>query len=881
MMNELNTIEVLTCIGEGVTITDSEGVITFMNAAAEELTEWSSRTAIGMDFDKVFSVVNVNTGEAVESPIAMALDAGTAVGLHNHTVLISRSGIKKFISANCSPIRNSEQNVTGIIIIFRDITRIKMIEEELCQERNNLKIHFESSPLGMAIVDRNIVIKQVNPAFVKMTGSGYGGIFEPRLGSGIGCLNSFEKRCGEAEKCALCDLRKSVRQVLQSGEPLNDVIIQQTLMVNGKIQKPWYKINFVPVAVFGEKQVMIVIDDITGQKRNEENVQKARDYYLSILECFPAIVWRIGLDNQCSYINRQWTEFTGVPVEKGLQGGWINFIHPEDISKARAKYYEAFRERKPYNVEMRLQHLSGEYRWVLNMSRPFYNMEGSFDGYIALAFDITDQKAAEKQLEKTKETAESANRAKSEFLANMSHEIRTPLNGMLGMLNLTLMSDLDNRHRDNLKIAKSCADSLLKIINDILDFSKMEAGKLIIDNEDFNIFRLVEDVIKAHSFQACEKSLSLDYQFSAGIPTYLIGDSIRIKQILDNLIGNALKFTEDGGIILSVKKHSKKLDSFELLFSVSDTGIGIAKSEIDRLFRCFSQVDGSITRKFGGTGLGLAISKQLAEMMGGTIWVESKKGEGSTFFFTLPLKVGQVPVKKEVDQNLVKKPNIPLKILLVEDDKVNQIVFQQMLSDKGHTMQIASNGKEALEIIKKEKFDIIFMDIQMPEMDGIEITQRIRQMEGGTKHVPIVAVTAYALKGDKERFLSLGMDEYLAKPMQMEALFSVLDRYAKKIKEMDILNSLQADEKVMNPMETIDLHERIGQHIRSMKKALDNNEIPTIEKEANMLKKLAASIQADELKRIAFTIELAARREDLKSIIREMPRIRNEFENIS
>jgi len=860
MMEELYPLEVFACIGEGVIITDLNGVITYINPVAEMVTEWSAPRAVGMDITKVFSVVDGTTGEAVKSPIDMVLEVGKAVELHNNIVLISKSGSKEFISAKCLPKRNSKQDIIGIIIIFRKTPQIKSTEGELHKELELLEFQFELNPLGMAVVDKNISIRRINSAFAKMMG------YNPKQDSQPG-LGAYELGC----------LEKPIRQVLQTGKP-HDEIIQKALIIDGEAKELWYKVNLTLISVSGEKLVMVIIEDITELRQNKESVKNSN--FLSVLDCLPAIAYWIGQDNQCKYINTQWIEFTGQPIEKGLHEGWLNFIHPEDINRLTAKHNEAVKEQIPYCMEMRLLHLSGDYRWILNLSKPYYNVDGNFDGYISLAFDITEQKNTEKKLERAKEAAENANRAKSEFLANMSHEIRTPLNGMVGMINLALISDIDNKLRDNLNMAKTSADSLLHVINDILDFSKIEAGKLIINNMNFNIYSLIEDVVKAHSVQANHRHLFLEYHVSPGLPTYFIGDPLRIKQILDNLLGNAIKFTERGGIVLSIKEYSRKNGIFELLFSVSDTGIGIDENEMDRLFKYFSQMNGSITRKYGGTGLGLAISRQLVEMMGGSIWVESKKGEGSTFNFTLPLMVGQAPDTKEPEQQLVKKKNIPLKILLVEDDEIHQNVFQQMLSKKGHTIKIASNGKEALDIIMKDKFDIILMDIKLPEIDGIDTTQFIRKMEDETKHIPIVAVTAYALKGDKERFLSLGMDEYIAKPVQMEELYSVLDRYARLIKEKEIINSLHIDENNYKPLKANDTHKIIEQHIRSMKEALENKELPVIEKEAHALKKFAASIHADELKRIAFTIELAARREDIKGIIDEIPRISDVLKSI-
>lgn len=422
---------------------------------------------------------------------------------------------------------------------------------------------------------------------------------------------------------------------------------------------------------------------------------------------------------------------------------------------------------------------------------------------ISIIRDITERKRYERELIVSMERAEAASLAKSEFLANMSHEIRTPINGINGMIQLALMEELPTQVRNDLKTAVKCVDMLLTVINDILDFSKMEAGKLEIIEESFKLSELLRDTMRIHAAQATDKGLVFNYVISSNTPQLLRGDPNRITQILNNLVGNAVKFTECGGINVTVSRtgelgeYNEKMDEngsesgnryehehgrVELLFSISDTGIGISSDNMEKLFQSFSQEDSSITRRFGGTGLGLSISKQLVELMDGRIWVESEKGVGSTFHFTLLLPFTPQDngfKKKESDGNLLPRA-AQLKVLVVDDDPINQFVLKQLVKQKGCIADTAHSGIEALEILSRSEYDIIFMDMQMPGMDGIETTRRIRIAEDSRRHTPIVAVTAHTLKGDRERYLREGMEDYLPKPIQVDDLFELIDQYERR-----------------------------------------------------------------------------------------------------
>ena len=382
-----------------------------------------------------------------------------------------------------------------------------------------------------------------------------------------------------------------------------------------------------------------------------------------------------------------------------------------------------------------------------------------------------------RELERARVVAEDATRAKSSFLANMSHEIRTPMNGVVGMAELLLDGPLEESKREHVVTLRHSAETLLRILDDILDISKIEAGKLSIEIVDFDLREVVREVRMLFAARAVERGLALDVDLAAEIPAALRGDPVRIRQILSNLVGNALKFTERGGVTVEGTILEKRGEALRIRLAVRDTGIGIPLDRQQAVFESFTQADGGTARRFGGTGLGLTISRRLAELMGGDLKLESAPGRGSTFWVELTMAPGELTQPEPVTAAPPPAGARRLKVLLVEDNLVNQQVAFHMLRLEGADAVIAGSGLLALEALGRESFDLVFMDVQMPDMDGFEATLAIREREsraGG--HVPIIAMTAHALQGDRDRCLSAGMDDYVAKPIRRQDVAAVLQR---------------------------------------------------------------------------------------------------------
>jgi PAS domain S-box-containing protein len=658
----------------------------------------------------------------------------------------------------------------------------------------------------------------------------------------------------------------------------------------------------------GTQFFLTVMVDITANKKAEQALrQKSEEldrYFTSSLDLLCIA------DTKGNFIrlNPEWERVLGFRISELEQTNFLDYVHPEDIEKTLEVMKSLDNQQDVLFFVNRYRCKDNSYRWIEWRSKPIGNE------FYAVARDISDRKQAELELIKMNEIlalqtsranematqAAEANAAKSNFLATMSHEIRTPMNGIIGMTNLLLDSKLDRLQLHYAEIVKSSCESLLALINDILDFSKIEAGKLEIDQIPFNMETIVKSSSKAFTYEALKKNISLHIFFKPGIPETIIGDPIRLQQIITNLIGNALKFTKKGFINVTCDVDSEDETTCLVKFEVQDSGVGISEQKQHLLFQQFSQTDSSITRKYGGTGLGLAISKKLAEMMGGSIGVKSIEGIGSLFWFTIRTKKLSESINDQHRANYHESIKIgshtnendlfkhELKIILAEDNLINQEVAIRILNKIGISrITVCKNGVEVIDNLKKGSFDLILMDIQMPEMDGLQTTRLIRDPSSEVPQhaIPIVAMTANAMKDDRDVCLEYGMTDYISKPFTIDILDKVIMRcvkdkhskdnsktpengmefYSTIFNFQDMMKRLVDDFELANNIIELFIQNTPG-HIAELKNALINEDNGKIRFIAHTLKGASSNICISQFTNLAHKIELATQKESISAL---------------
>ncbi len=903
------TRTLLNTLSDGVYATDQAGRLTFMNAAAESMLGWSESELMGQLVHEKVQLFGVKGGLL---PHVEVIRSGRTVD--GSAEFATPEGIALPVNFRASPIMQ-DGRVVGALVSFQDISRLKLTESKLQESYAQLKETFEELEFQKFALDQHAIVS---------------------IADRSGRITYANRKFSEVSQYGNEELLGQDHRLLNSGYHPREFWVEMWRMIrhgetwHGEVRNRckdgsyyWVDSTVVPfMDSEGKAQRYVSIrTDITARKKLEDILQEQRNFYERISETLGEGLYVQDAAGYCTFMNSEaerllgWSrsEFVGKPVHDTIH---TVTAAGDSLPRSECPINRMTMTGKRAVIEDQVfVRRDGSIFPVSVVSQGIFR-NGEYQGAVVAFQDITERKQTEIEMKAAKEAAEEASRTKSDFLANMSHEIRTPMNGIIGMTRLALDTELNTEQREYLELVKTSADALLHIVNDILDFSKIEAGKMELELTEFNLPDLLSQTTRSIALRAHQKGLELLLDIDPKIPEVMIGDPGRLRQVVINLLGNAIKFTEHGEIVVKavLSPHQNKADKITLYLSVRDTGIGIPSEKFQTIFESFSQADSSTTRKYGGTGLGLTITTRLVELMGGCIWVESEVGQGSTFFIEIvvgkadaviqphykaaPLKDLSVLIVddnasnrqlatellcrwgmrpfavtsaseaiKELSQsgddyrlllvdarmpgtsgfrvveylrshpelsalpimmltsegqredavrcrelgisayllkpysqsdlfdtlvNTLGQSEIPsslvnsgsemrqnrrkLHILLAEDNSINQVLATRLLEKFGHSVDVAGNGLVAVEKWQAERYDLILMDVDMPELNGYDATARIRDLErqqGG--HIPVVGLTAHAMQGSREECLAAGMDGYLSKPIDTEALWRELE----------------------------------------------------------------------------------------------------------
>ncbi|MFH1138322.1 MAG: ATP-binding protein [Pseudomonadota bacterium] len=885
-------------------LVNSEGRVENINRQGATSTGKTKEQVLGLLGGEVFNCINAfkdggcgRGPECEKCPVRSTVAETFETGQNLHkvegqlTLLEEDKPVRHYFYISTIPLEF--QDGPKVLVSLDDYSDRHEAEENIRNLQRQTEFILGAAKTGLCIIDEGFSIRYIDPDWRKVHGPVEG-------------RKCFEYLWDFTGPCPHCDLRDG----LNSGRP--SVSEKSLIKENGRP----VQVTTIPFQdQNGDKLFAEVHVDISARKRAEQAIQASEAQQKLILDSMQAGVILVDEDDyRIVHVN----EFAAKII--GTSPGEIvgKICHPTfcPTPPAACPVDRHGRPRPLGPTERNIPTVYGEIPIQMNVIPIRW---GEKRLLLETFTDISELKRVEEELKKSKEEAErwaiqatAANQAKSVFLAAMSHEIRTPMNAIMGMIDLTLHDATDPEQRENLMDARDSARNLLNIINNILDLSKIEAGRVELEEIDFELHTLVRAVMRSFEAQGGAKEMEIEYQTEIPKPTYLKGDPVRLRQVLGNLLGNAIKFTPNGRITLRVAAGGPEISTgperapVRLRFMVQDPGIGIPLEKQEKIFESFRQAESSTTRRFGGAGLGLAISKQLVELMNGRIWVESSPGRGSRFFFEVVLKKGRPPSADSPQRptsSALFRTQYKRKILLADDNLVNARVAEKFLVRMGHEISFAANGRAVLEILQRGCHDLVLMDLEMPEMDGLEAAARIRASEAGdhNRDIPIIAITAHAFTEFKDRCEAVGMNGFVAKPVDFYELQGLIETAAegpsrprglvgapasrredagpRRLVEREIaLARLGDDEELFLELVQIFVDD-FPLKIKKLTEAIDGGDWPEIARLAHTIKGSAGAVGALALQNTALVLEKAAKEQASPRALKEIQlRLENDFE---
>ncbi len=758
----------------------------------------------------------------------------------------------------------------------------------------DLEQFFYNSPDPMCIASEDGYFKKVNPAFVDLLG-----YTELELTS-----QPYAKFVVDEDVRAT---HQEAKSLIENGRTL--VFENRYRSKDGSIKWLSWRSIMIGSLIYGTARDVTEAKNILVEQIARQPTQVQIQ---GLSEAIPQMVWTANPNGEVNYFNRRWYDYTGLTQEQTHGWEWTAALHPDDRESCIRKRKQAYLNGRQFEMEYRFRNAAdGSYRWHLGRGIPVRDNEGQIVQWFGTCTDIDDQRRTLLELQSTiddlhkvsqeksqlavaEKSARESSKLKSDFLANMSHEIRTPLNGIIGMTELVLETPLSANQKDMLETARESGNSLLALINDLLDFSKIEAGQMAIETIDFDLSALVSEVRKLLQHMAEQKGINLKFELSELKTLVIQSDPSRLRQILFNLIQNAIKFTEKGEVTVKVSEENFGTSMIVLHFSVQDTGIGIRKEEIKEIFNPFNQGDSTTTRKYGGTGLGLSICKKIIEQMQGSLGLETELGKGSTFWFRLAVKKGHsldTSKTKPTPRFLSSRSKLSGRVLVAEDNQINQRLVRQLLEGRGLSVQVADDGNQVLQMVHKAEFDLILMDCHMPNMDGFTASKALcSDSNPKINKIPIIALTADVSQGIEDKCIQHQIDSYMKKPIDFEAFHKMLDRQFKvanasrnlarppsspvalvldqtALSKLEALNSPGLSDIVLDL--TKDYLEQAPEKIGKIVRALEKKEYEQAQAIAHSLKSASAQLGAQELARVCSQIEQSPRQKGLVTTLKK------------